>query len=148
MTTIYAIAAVDPGVDGAVAILNLSTRAIYIHSMRTVHTYDNRSAFLAEHHIGQVYVEDIPHVNTAPAPLMIDYGGWLETFAFSQNFGKVVRPSVWQRTCNCPTGLSYSARKRWLNRRAQELFPSVSFGKPHADALLILHHVMTNNPKL
>lgn len=142
MTTHKYVASVDPGIDGALTLCDLQSREIRVFAMADVRAHQSRFSFLEKQGVSCLHVESIPLIDSSPAPLLMDFGAWVECGNTLGNDHVLIPPKVWQRTCKCPTGLTYDQRKSWLFNRSKELYPGIPHLKDEADAILIMHHVL------
>lgn len=82
----------------------------------------------------------------------------LTAFKFGQEFGRIlggmdaigipvsfVHPQKWQEFFECPKGMKYADRKRWLQQKAQKLFPTFKVTLDMADAVLISEYGRMKN---
>jgi hypothetical protein len=144
--------AIDPGVNGGIAILLPGQTATTFHMPATDGELLQKLKMAKETDAMTAYLEDIvmyvpsrlPSGKDLPSSRMITYGaswGTIKGMLFALGYRIVlVRPQKWQKALGLGNsrGMSKTAWKNKLKQRAEELFPGVKVTKATADALLIL----------
>jgi hypothetical protein len=70
-----------------------------------------------------------------------NYGQWLGITACHEIKMNTVIPVEWIKSVGCPKALKRDVRKRWLKKKAGELYPKVNkLTLATSDAILIAHY--------
>ena len=135
--------AIDPGVDGAIAIRTNSTTKVIPMDLanlaKLLKTVGSRHAPGPS----TVVVEKLTGTGgNNPFPMVENYGEILGLCRANEIIPRLIPPQVWQLPYNV-SGMPYADRKAALWRIAVELRPKTL--KPHADALLLLEWADTKS---
>ena len=70
-----------------------------------------------------------------------NYGLWYGIIARKDIELHTILPNKWIQYFNCPKGIEYNERKKWLKGKAQELYPEIKrVTLATADSILIAHY--------
>ena len=144
--------AIDPGVNGGIAVLLPGQTATAFHMPATDGELLQKLKMAGQTTASTVYLEDIvlfvpqrtPGGKQLPSSRMITYGaswGTIKGMLFALGYRIVlVRPQKWQGALGLGNsrGMTKTAWKNKLKQRAEELFPNIKVTLATADALLIL----------
>ena len=135
---------IDPGKNGAIAILNDGVlEAVHGMPQTVADLTDLVRSIVAARPAGAQITAYVEQVHSSPQM------GVVSAFTFGRGLGNLeaalaafgvrlvwVRPQVWQKALGCLTGGDKNVSKR----RAQELFPGLKITHGNADALLIARY--------
>ena len=148
MTKLKYLMAIDPGIGGAIAVRNSTTKSIGIFDMpKNPHgitdllntSYD----IMPICYIEQIQARENDKARVSSAmKLMKNYGICLGAL-YSQDWKVNIVPSQTWMSGFVKAGLKKEKRKKELHKIAKDLFPDLKFKKSQADALCLLAYGMT-----
>lgn len=143
------IIAIDPGVNGAIAIYHQRVNHTDVFNMPEtptdvydlLATYSNNAVCFLEK------VQGLPGMGGSP---MFNFGkgyGHLEMALIALSIPtETILPQKWTKTMSLGTKSSCSSSTEWKNKlkaKAQQLYPNIKVTLHNADALLILHYALS-----